>query len=326
MIIKLYSTKRGEFHFIENIPPKAANLKLPGAKCKIATTIDDNSFFLFQEFEEDGIKVRFCNFFSREKDSIILLTDPMTTFRFAYSRSHHFHLPHLTKLQFHERSYNLFHAPLFSAEFSIGPNELYVFWDIILPIEYLQLFEQEFPVLSDFLKKVLTNLPAKLSLHNHVATTEIMRWADELIQWNYTEIGKRKKLSAIVHQLLLHSFQSIKQKPDNTAVKLNQQDIEKIYKIADLLYHTDRKYTLQELSEKFKISTYKLDKGFKQIYNHSVLHHRLEEKMRLALRLVHDKQYNIKQVASMLDYYPQNFVRAFKNRFGYTPGRNAQKS
>src|SRR6185436_13686865 len=151
-----------------------SNLIIPGATCKVATTKEGDYFFLFQEFEEDGIKVRFYNFFSREKETFTLFTDPMTSFRLAYSRSHQFSLPQLTKLHFHERNYNILHAPLYSAEFSIGPNEAQAFLDIMLPTECLQLFEHESPVLTDFLKKVSHNLPAKLYQYNQVASIEMM--------------------------------------------------------------------------------------------------------------------------------------------------------
>jgi AraC-like DNA-binding protein len=48
--------------------------------------------------------------------------------------------------------------------------------------------------------------------------------------------------------------------------------------------------------------------------------------MRQARQLLKEEQYSVKQVAYMLDYYPQNFVRAFKNQFGYTPGRSLSYS
>jgi two-component system response regulator YesN len=142
-----------------------------------------------------------------------------------------------------------------------------------------------------------------------------MRWADAFLYQEDVTIP------TLVYQLICTCLQAIQQKATHYTIRSNQADIDKIYQVAELLQHSKEDCSMEELADKFNISVYKLNKLFKQIYGHSVLHHRQEEKMRLALRLIHDNRYNIKQIAYQLDYWPQNFIRAFKNRFGYTPGQ-----
>lgn len=315
MDLKIISGKHGDLTFTRFFPGKVALLLLPGAKYIVATTPGNDSFFLFQEFSEAGIKVRFYHFYSRIRDSLLLLAEPMTTLRVALSHTHQSYLPQLGRQQFVERNFNFLHIPHFSMEFNIGPDETYSFADIIFPDGYLEHYADEFLFLQNFLKSAARHAPAKLCLHNQVATLEMMRWMDACSEgW---QIGK------VVAQLVRTSLEALQRRMVNRTVRMKPAEMQQIYQVADLLRQSKEELSLQEISERFDISIYKLNKGFRQIYGHSVLHHRMEEKMRLALRLIYDKRYPIKQVASILDYWPQNFIRAFKHRFGYTPGRNA---
>jgi AraC-like DNA-binding protein len=314
MTIKIFSNRYGELNFTGQVLPDVARLLLPGAEYRVATT-PDHSFFLFQEFEEDGIKVRFSHFSSRHKDTLLLLAEPMTTLRIALSHSHQFYLPQLGLLRFEERNFNLLHIPHHSAEFFTGEGESYSFADIILPQEYLLSYEDEFSTIAGFHKLVGRCLPAKLSLYNQVAGIEILRWLDVLLEG--------RNISRAVAQLIYPALQTIQRRPARgRSIRLKQEEIEKIYQAADLLKNCTEVFSLLRLAKAVAISPYRLNRGFRQIYGHTVLEHRKEEKMRLAIRLIEDRQYPIKQVADILDYWPQNFIRAFKGRFGYTPGRN----
>jgi AraC-like DNA-binding protein len=318
MSVKLYSTRKGELPLHDNIPTAIADLVLPGAVCKAATDENNDCVCLLQELAESGITVRLYHFFSRHKESFTIHCDNITTFRLAYFHSHNCYPHQLNKTPFLERNYNILHSPLLSTEINIAPGEKVAFVDILLPGTALPFPEQEYPVMTDFLQRQQRNLSAKLFIQNQVASSELVGWIDELLYENTS-------VASNVARILTHCLQAGKQKQTKTAIKLKEQDIEKIYRIAELLASTDKKYTLQELVDQHNISAYKLKKGFKQIYRHSLRRHRHEEKMRLALQLVNNGQYSIKQVAYILHYYPQNFVRAFKKRFGYTPGRQLQQ-
>jgi AraC-like DNA-binding protein len=325
MQVKLYSSKWGELDCIET-PKRTDTFTITGTKHFLATNASDDYYFLFQEFEENGFKIRVNYFRSKDRDVYTLLTDPMITLHVGFLHSHQIYVPHLGKLTFHERNYNLLDIPQVSVEFTMEPGQEFLFLDIVLTYEYLQDFTAEFSdLLDDFLKKAAHLQPAKLCLHNPVATIEVLRWIDEIQYRN--EIEKPQfPLDTIVARLVRSCLEDIKERPVRKASKIKIQDAEKLYAVAVLLETTQEYLTIHELAAKFKISAYKLDKGFKEIYNHSVLHHRAEEKMRLALRLVSNKRYSIKQVAHKLGYSDSaTFIRAFKNRFGYTPGKNVHK-
>ncbi|TWI86690.1 helix-turn-helix transcriptional regulator [Chitinophaga japonensis] len=313
MTHRLYSNKWGPLPCSAHIPPLLDSLLFPGALHQVVATAGSHCFFLFQELVEGDIRVRFGHFYSREQETFLWLDEPGIIFRFALARSHQLYLSQAGRLLFHERSFNLLHIPYFSAELQIGQQELYAFADIMLPPAYLQRFAAGSPLLTSFLQRVERGLPARLGLYNGMADITLLRWLDAL----------REGQPGSAQQLVRAGLQTLQEKPVHAAVRLNWQEIGVLYQVADLLQQTGKEWELRELVRRFGISAYKLNKGFRQLYGHSVVQHRQEEKMRLALRLVHDKQYPVKQVAAMLGYRSQNFIRAFRRRFGYTPGRHA---
>jgi AraC-like DNA-binding protein len=326
MHVKLYSSKWGELDCIET-PKRTDAFTITGIRHFLATNASCDYYFSFQEFEENGFKIRLTYFRSKGRDVYTLLTDSMITLHVGFLHSHQVYIPHLGKLIFHERNYNLIDIPQLSVEFTMEPGQDFTFLDIALTNEYLQGYISEFPeLLDDFLKKAAHLQPAKLCLQNQVATIEVLHWIDEIIQYG-NEIEKPgATIDTIVDQLARSSLEDIKERPVRKASKLQMKDVEKLYAVAALLETTQENFTIHELASRFKISAYKLDRGFKELYNHSVLRHRTEEKMRLALRLVSNKRYSIKQVAYKLGYRDSaTFIRAFKNRFGYTPGKNVHK-
>jgi AraC-type DNA-binding domain-containing proteins len=252
----------------------------------------------------------------------------MITLRLGHAQSHVFQLPHLGRMVFHQRDFNLLHIPHFSAEFTLGPNESVSFMDIIITEEYLRSFEAGYPnLLQEFMYRVNRRQPARLRSQNAIASTEVLRWSDKLLQWPSSDIKSSFEPDEVVENLLHTCLGVMNDMPARKSIKLNLQDVHNLYKVAEFLSATPKKISVQQLADQFKISTYKLEKGFREIFGYSVLQHSFEEKMRLAFKLIDDKRFSGKQVAEILRYSdPQSFSRAFRKRFGYAPYRNAPKS
>lgn len=324
---KLFSSWMGELtvadqHSRSNIPNR-----FPGSHLQVATNNHDY-YFIFEEFTSAAFTTRFYQFRSRFRDTYTWVSDPMITLRMGHAQSHIFQLPHLGKQVFHQRDYNLLHIPHFSVEFTLEPEETVSFTDFMISEDYLRSLEADYPaLLQEFVYKTTRRLPAKLKAHNTIASIEILRWADKLVQLSSMDYKSRLSPVEIVDQLIRTCLTAMNEQPSRKGSKLNIQEVDKLYRVAGFVEASADRISVQELSDQFKISTYKLEKGFKEIYGYSVLQHRFEEKMRLAFRLIDDKQYNSKQVAEILRYSdPQSFSRAFRKRFGYAPYRNAPKS
>jgi AraC-like DNA-binding protein len=323
---KLFSPTWGELAINGDLHPSDKPLQLPGAQLQVATNNNRDYNFIFQELKDEYHTLRFYHFSSKNRETYTWVSDPMICLRTGWEESNIFHLPYLGNQVFHKRDYNLLQIPNYSAEFTLGPHASVSFMDIILDAGYLRSMQTEFPQLTDFIDKIERRLPARYSNRNCIASIEMLRWLDELHLAVTLPDKERVRTVYITHQIIRTALAGLRDCKTNRTLKLNQYDIGKIYQIADFMKTYSQTITLKQLAETFGISSYKLEKGFKEIFGYSVLHHRYEERMRLALRLVNDKRYSSKQVADMLGYSePQSFSRAFRKRFGHAPYRNAPK-
>lgn len=324
MFNKLYSSRQGEIVLTDQLPESDTVLRFPGATLQVAINDHRDYYFIFQELAGSYFSARFYHFGSKIKDHYTWVSDAMITLRLGCLSSYQFQLPHLGNILLHQRDYNLLHIPIFSQEFTMEPDSTVSFMDIVINEAYLQPQKADYPLLATFLEKVERGLPAKLSMHNSIAPIEMLRWADELTQFASSNDKATIQPDALAHHLLITGLNALHKGQVRKSGRMSVTDAELFYQVADLLESTCQPFTVQELASSYNISVYKLEKGFKELFGHSVLHHRHEERMRMALRLIEDKRYNSKQVADLLGYSdPQSFSRAFKNRFGYAPYRNS---
>lgn len=317
MYNKLFSPRWGELVLNGDLHPSDTLLLQPGATWQVATNNNRDYNFIFQELKNEYHTIRFYHFSSKNRETYTWVSDPMVCLRIGWEESNIFHLPYLGNQTFHKRDYNLLQIPNYSAEFTLGPQASVSFIDILLDRSYLHSMQTEFPQLTDFIDKIEQHLPALYSNRNGIASIEMLRWLDEL---------HRTTTANITHQLVKSALAGLINCKTNRALKLNPYEIGKIYQVAGFMETYTQTITLKQLADIFGLSSYKLEKGFKEIFGYSVLHHRHEERMRKALLFVNDKNYSSKQVADMLGYSePQSFSRAFRKRFGYAPYRNAPK-
>lgn len=323
---KLFSPKWGELVLNGDLHPSDKLLQIPGATLQVATDCNRDCTFIFQELKNEYHTVRFYHFSSKNRETYTWVSDPMTCLRIGWEGSNSFHLPYLGSQVFHQRDYNLLSIPNYSAEFTLGPHASISFMDIILDEGYLHSMETDFPLLTDFIEKAEKRLPARYCNRNGITSIEMLRWLDELHRCMSKPDKEKHRTAYITHQIIRSALAGLTDCKINRTLKLNLYDVGKIYEVARFMETYTETITIKQLAETFGLSSYKLEKGFKEIFGYSVLHHRYEERMRKALRLVNDKNYSSKQVADMLGYSePQSFSRAFRKRFGHAPYRNAPK-
>ena len=126
-------------------------------------------------------------------------------------------------------------------------------------------------------------------------------------------------LNLFIHQLA--TFTGTGPEPGETVTRLSRADIDLLNDIKTWL---DRHYlevgSMQQLTRKFYINSFKLKHGFKQLFSNSVMKYVDEHKMNYARTMLQQGRVNITDVADELGYrHYNNFSTAFKKRFGYSP-------
>ena len=124
-----------------------------------------------------------------------------------------------------------------------------------------------------------------------------------------------------VMELLAYQCHLLLEAPVRQPV-IGKADLEKIYRTRDIiLRNLCSPLSLTELSGQVCLNEFKLKKYFRQVFGLSVFALVQEERLKRAKQLIFEGEKNISAIAYELGYaHPQHFQRAFKQRFGVTPG------
>lgn len=126
-------------------------------------------------------------------------------------------------------------------------------------------------------------------------------------------------LNLLIHQLA--SFTAVEREHYDAASRLTRADIDLMN---DIKTYLDQHYlevgSLEEITRKFWINSFKLKHGFKQLFGQSVMKYVGEHKMNYARTKLLQGRVDMTDVADELGYkHYNNFSTAFKKRFGYSP-------
>jgi AraC-like DNA-binding protein len=126
-------------------------------------------------------------------------------------------------------------------------------------------------------------------------------------------------LNLFIQQLA--AFTALEDEREDTGTKLSMADIDLMN---DIKTYLDQHYlqveSLQQLTRKFCINSFKLKDGFRQLFSNSVMRYVDEHKMNYARTMLQQGGVNVTDVAHELGYkHYNNFSTAFKRRFGYSP-------
>jgi len=126
-------------------------------------------------------------------------------------------------------------------------------------------------------------------------------------------------LNLFIHQLA--SFTGADSEPENSRARLSKSDIDLLN---DIKTYLDQHYlevgSMQQITRKFFINSFKLKHGFKRLFSHSVMKYVDEHKMNYARIMLQQGGVTISDLADELGYrHYNNFSTAFKKRFGYSP-------
>ena len=184
------------------------------------------------------------------------------------------------------------------------------------------LFTADIPELAYLAKKIEIDEPFIFQVTGAGINTKMKYHFDTL--WSHSESIGLAKLHFEAYNLELLSLvcsSLIDQEKRNSNDNINKIDTDKLYHAREILLSKLADPPLiSELSAICGLNEFKLKKGFKQLFNTSILTFVNENRLQLARTAIYLREKTITEIAYELGFsHSQHFHRAFKKRFGETP-------
>jgi AraC family transcriptional regulator, transcriptional activator of the genes for pyochelin and ferripyochelin receptors len=140
----------------------------------------------------------------------------------------------------------------------------------------------------------------------------------------------RLMTQSMIFELLAHQIDQMRliDKKVEKVDALNVNDLEKLHFVKQYIdqnFLTD--ITLTALCRLGTLNEFKLKKGFKALFDSSVIHYVKKLRMQHAQILLRDYRKSIEEVSSLLGYqYPNHFSVAYKKHFGIPPSQSSART
>jgi AraC family transcriptional activator of pyochelin receptor len=176
--------------------------------------------------------------------------------------------------------------------------------------------------IQHFSRQILEGKTALFSEHWGAVDPSIQEVIYQIINSRYSgDLQKLFLLSKSIELLVLCADSCSQAANSKIQYLKNRTDKEKILAVRDLI--NERLQCPPNLSEIARIvglNEYKLKRGFKETFNHTVFGYLIEQRLLLARQHLLDSAKTAAEISIDLGYAtPQHFNNAFKKRFGITP-------
>ncbi|HVW59513.1 MAG TPA: AraC family transcriptional regulator [Puia sp.] len=220
---------------------------------------------------------------------------------------------------------NLHYTPQFIGSSYYQKDAFYKFFEVRFTKGFfLALAEDSSPSLMDFAGKVANDTAVMFSMENLPISFAMQQCIHELMHMRMDDGLKRMFIQSKCIELLTLQAQTYEQTTGKGAQACKTTyDKERIYFARDYLVdHAACPPSLTELAKVAGLNEFKLKKGFKEVFDTSVFEYLSNFRLNEARNGLLSGAVPIKEVAEQLGYSSvQHFTRAFKKKFGVSPGR-----
>jgi AraC family transcriptional regulator, transcriptional activator of the genes for pyochelin and ferripyochelin receptors len=223
-----------------------------------------------------------------------------------------------------EGQYNMLYAPELDTTISHLNDTSNIF--------SLQLTKDCFRDMVDSENAELDNIANRISKNHSVLLSD--RWFDfgfdiekcisDIINCQYTNEFKKYYLHAKATELFILALGPICYGHRRSAAFIKKDsDIEKFHAVKDFIRKNYSNPTsLYELSKTFGLNEYKLKRGFKELFNISVIDFLITCRLEHGKYLLRDTNKSVSEVAYQIGYSsPEHFSKAFKKKYGISPSK-----
>jgi AraC-like DNA-binding protein len=219
--------------------------------------------------------------------------------------------------------YNLVYLPQVRCHYDVRPGK-YATFSFLFSREYLKIWEEQYPILREFLLNVEQCTPAFISNEPLAATTEMLAIVHDILNSKYTGIARDAHFNSSVFDIVMRCLEHItttRSTAGQINTSLRETHLQKVREAHDyLVKHAKDRFSLPHLLDKVGLDKLRLESGFKQVYGKTMLDFVIDERLKSAIALLRDTNMPVKKIASMVGYRNHShFTEIFKNRLEYLP-------
>jgi len=221
----------------------------------------------------------------------------------------------------------LYHAPYVDNTATFAGAKEYMTLDVHLESSMLEPYAADFPLLADFLDQVHRGAPAKLFPTPQLASPRMNATLTDILRYNFLDRLASRYYESQVHLLLIQLLERVSGFPAAARV-LPRHGLELAEEAKRLLtLDYEASLTIAQLCRKLGTNPYTLKTAFRQVFGLSIGKYKKAAFMDYAKQLLLDTNQSLDDISILLGYNSQqSFNTAFRNHFGYTPGRVRRKS
>jgi AraC-like DNA-binding protein len=183
---------------------------------------------------------------------------------------------------------------------------------------YLKKIAEVFPILDGLLDKVENRIPTIVSTIHFSITPKTRVEINQVIHNDYTGRFRDLYLGCKFEDIIIDALANLKKEGlpgfDDTEIAKIKQAYTRISSNAKA------RHTVSMIADELAIDKRKLEKGFRLLFNTTVHSFILDERLKIAVRLLRDTTRGISEIAKSVGYSNRKtFTKLFKRKFGYPP-------
>lgn len=315
-----------KFKPTREIPAELTRYLLPGSE---ASAISNEYLkLLLQEFYSIHCKVFYAVYLVDKKTSFRIRDEnPLLIFCLALQHDRSLEIAGLGKVLIKEGQFNMIYAPLMDLVSTQEDGREYITLALQYDLTILREWAPYFPKLAAFLEKVQAGEPATLLSTPEWLTKEIQHIVYRIMHCpSDTTSSWQPYFDLLLKTLLFHLLnQSVQRLPASiyTHYEIDGIQAARIMIKKNIRYH----FVIREIAQKVGMNEFKLKNGFRELFGNGVYEYLRTERMQEARHLLSEHRKNVKEVAALTGYKSVNsFIKAFKKKFGETPGEYRKRA
>jgi AraC-like DNA-binding protein len=223
-----------------------------------------------------------------------------------------------------EGQYNMLYAPELDTTISHLNHTSNIFSLQLTKDCFCDMVGSENAELDKIANRISNNHSVLLSDRWFDSGFDIEKCISDILNCQYTNEFKKYYLHAKATELFILALGPTYHghKRSTTFIKKNT-DIEKLHAVKDFIRDNYSNATsLYELSRTFGLNEYKLKRGFKELFNVSVIDFLITCRLEQSKLLLRDANKSVSEIAYQIGYSsPEHFSKAFKKKYGLSPSK-----